>query len=113
MADEKRKSKRVRDNFSILCRIFRKTELEGNVSRIIDISKHGVAFYTNNAIKRDDILQMTFRTPPDFKEKIEIFGRVLESKQETETNFKARVAFINMDSTAESILGNIINRVSK
>ena len=112
MAQEKRKSQRVKEDFSILCKIFRKTELEGTVSKIIDISKSGVAFFTNNPLSKNDLLQMTFRTPPDFKEKIELFGRVIDSQKVTETNFKTRVTFIDIGANAKTILNSFIEQAA-
>lgn len=113
MAQEKRKDQRVKEDFSILCKIFRKTELDGNVSRLIDISKSGASFSTDTQLTKSDILHLIFRIPPDFKEKVELFGRVIDSQEENEGSFKTRIAFIDIDANAKAILSRIIEQTNK
>ena len=113
MAQEKRKDKRVKEDFSILFKIFRKTELDGNVSRLIDISKSGASFVTDTQLTKNDILHLIFRIPPDFKNKAELFGRVIDSQAENSGSFKTRVAFIDIDSNARTILSRIIEQTNK
>jgi len=112
MVEEKRKDKRVKENFSILCKVFRKIELEGNVSKIIDISKHGVAFQTDAPFLKDDVVQMIFRIPPDFQEKIEIHGRVVDVVPTISSGLKIRVAFIDIGEPTQQILTRIIEQAN-
>jgi len=111
--EERRKNKRVREDFSILCKIYRKLGLEVEMSKIIDVSKSGVSFLTNIPMSERDILQMVFRIPPSFKERIELFGRVIESKQETPSEFKTRVAFIYISPEADTLLNCLIEGARK
>ena len=112
MAEEKRKDKRVKEDFSILCKIFRKIELEGNVSKIIDISRHGVAFQTDTPFLKDDIAQIIFRIPPDFQKKVELYGRIVDSVQTADSGFKIRVAFIDIGEPTQQILVRIIEQAN-
>ncbi len=112
VVQEKRKDKRVKEDFSILCRIFRKIQTDVSVSRIMDISKSGISFLTDNQMTKNDILQMIFRIPPDFKEKVELFGRVIESEPEQESVFKTRVAFIDINPQAKNTLNRIIEQAT-
>ena len=110
MPQEKRKDKRVKEDFSILCKIFRKTTISGNVSRIIDISLSGMAFVTDNPLTQDDILEIIFRIPPSFKEKVELFGRVIDCRPGKESNFKTRVIFIDISERAKTLLAHLIEQ---
>jgi hypothetical protein len=112
MTEERRKDKRVKEDFSILCKIFRKIELEGSVSKIIDISKTGIAFQTNTPVAKNDIVQMILRIPPDFQEKIEIFGRIVDSEPITDSEFKIRVSFINIAQPTQENLTRIIEQAN-
>ena len=85
---------------------------QGDVSKIIDISKSGLSFLTPQEFLRNDILQMIFRLPPDFKEKIEILGRVVESVPTVQRGFKTRVSFINVDPGAKTMLSQMIEKSS-
>ena len=104
---EKRKYKRIKANFGILCKEFRRIDLDTEISRILDISKGGVSFLANHQLLEGDILQMILRIPPHFKEKVELFGRVVASEQDQEALFKTRVAFIEMDPLAKTILSRM------
>ena len=110
MSQEKRKDKRIKEDFSILCKTFRKTTLDGHVSRIIDISKSGMAFFTDNQLLKDDVLQIIFRLPPDFKEKVDIFGRVLECLRDIDGSFRTRIVFIDINLQAKDLLGRLIEQ---
>lgn len=112
MVQEKRKSKRVKEDFSILCKTYRKIELEGTVSKILDISLSGLAFLTNTRFLKGDLLQIIFRIPPDFQEKIELFGRIVDAEPTIETGLKIRVAFLGIDSNTISILNRIIDQAN-
>ena len=112
MAQEKRRDKRVREDFSILCRMYTRNEMEGDVSRILDISKSGLCFLGETQFRKNDIMQIMLRVPPDFREKIEIFGRIIESQKMTETDFKTRVAFIDILPETKTALDNIIAQAS-
>ena len=112
MALERRQDRRVKEDFSILCRIYEKKPIDPNVSRIIDISRRGVCFLLDNRLAKNNILQMIFRLPPDFKEKIEIFGRVVDSQPQADKFHITRVAFIDIDEKAKAILNRIIERAS-
>ena len=108
MAQEKRKDMRVKEDFSVLCKIFRKTELDISLSRIIDISKSGISFFTDNPLAPGDILQLILRIPPDYKEKVELFGRVIESLSAQPAGFKTRVMFLTIDAHAEATLKRLV-----
>ncbi len=108
MAQEKRKDTRVKEDFSILFRIFRQITLDGQISRIVDISKSGMAFIIDTRLTKDDILQIMLRIPPDFKEKIELCGRVVDISQGTDPHFKVRVNFIDIDASKKVLLANLI-----
>ena len=107
MTDEKRKEKRVKQDFSILCRIYERTELESDVSKIFDISKSGVCFFTDTPCEKNNIVQLIFRIPPDFREKVEVFGRIVEA-QHTFVGYKTRVSFIGIPPDVEAGLEKII-----
>ena len=109
MTQEKRKDKRIKENFSVLCRIFRKITLDGQVSRIVDISKSGMAFIVDTRLTKDDILQIALRIPPQFKEKVELFGRVVDATVQTDSNFKVRVNFIDIDPAKKMLLAHLID----
>jgi hypothetical protein len=113
MLQERRKNRRVKEDFSILCKIYRKVELEVDMSKIIDVSLSGVSFLSNIPMTSNDILQMVFRIPPAFKERIELFGRVIESKQKTPLEFKTRVAFINISPAVDITLNRLIEGACK
>ena len=109
-SQEKRKDKRVRKEFGLLYKAYREIKVEQNLSHIIDISKSGLSFLTPQEFLRNDILQMIFRLPPDFKEKIEILGRVVESVPTVQRGFKTRVSFINVDPGAKTMLSQMIEK---
>jgi len=108
--EERRRDKRVKEDFSVLCKVFRTVELVANISRIIDISRRGVCFLTDHPLAKDDIVQMIFRIPPDFKERVELYGRIVESTRETEKTFRTRVAFIEIEPDVHIILNRIIEQ---
>lgn len=108
MAQEKRKDKRIKGNFGILSKIYREIELEGHLSKISDISKSGLSFLTDTPLMNNDILQITFRIPPDFKQRIELFGRVVDTQAADPSadirEYKVRVAFIQIQPRAQDLL---------
>lgn len=110
MVQEKRKEKRIKEDFSILCRVFRKIALDGQISRIINLSKSGMAFLTDYKLTKNDILQIALRLPPHFQEKAELFGRVVDSSSETQADFKVRVTFIDIDPSQKLLLNNLIEQ---
>ena len=112
MSEEKRKAKRVKEDFSILCRVFRKIELEGSVLKIIDISQGGIAFWTDTPFAQNDVLQIMFRIPPDFQEKLELYGRVIDAVPTVSSGFKIRAAFINMDEPTRTTLARMIEQAN-
>lgn len=108
MPDEKRKSQRIKENFSILCsKIYREIELEGNLSKVIDISTHGLSFTTAFQLLKGDILQIIIRIPPAFQEKVEVYGKVIECQKANETEFKVRTSFLDVTGEAENILNRL------
>lgn len=109
MVEEKRRDKRVKEDFGILCKIYERTELEGNLSKIVDIGRYGLCFIADSELGPQYILGINFRVPPDFKEKIEIFGRVIQSERISEQEFKTRVAFIDISEQTKDILDKIID----
>lgn len=111
MFQEKRQSKRVKEDFNILCRIFRRMELDASVSRIVDISKGGICFLFDSPITPGDLLQITFRIPPTFKEKAELFGRAVACNDD-KGHFKVRVAFIDIPAETKSNLERLIQQAS-
>ena len=82
---EKRKDQRVKKDFIILCRIYERTDLEVDLSKIVDISKSGLCFLTGAPITPQHLLELTFRFPPDFKEKIQLYARAIDSQAQVET----------------------------
>lgn len=112
MAEEKRKDKRIQEDFGVLFKAFQQIELEGIVSHITDISKSGLSFLIDNKLVKNDILQLTFRVPPDFKEKVEIYARTVDCQPEIQGGFKIRAAFIDIDPKARAILSRLIEQAS-
>lgn len=110
MAQEKRKEKRIEENFGVLFKAYQPIELEGNVSRIMDISKSGLAFLTDTKLDKNDILQLIFRIPPNFKEKVEIYARVVDCLLEGKGHFRIRAAFIDIDPQSRSVLTHLIEK---
>lgn len=110
MVEEKRRDKRVKENFGILCKIYERTELEGNLSKIVDVSKYGLCFIADSELDRNHILEIILRVPPTFKEKIELFGRVIKSEQISAAEFKTRVAFIDIPPKARNTLNQLIEQ---
>lgn len=112
MPEEKRKDRRVKEDFGVLFKTFQKAELEGIVSHITDISKSGLSFFSDNELTKNDILQLTFRIPPDFKDKIEIYARIVDCQPDAKNGFKIRAAFIDIDPAARAVLSRLIERAS-
>ncbi len=106
MGKEKRRAKRVKENFSIICKVYSKTELGGELLRLIDMSTTGLSFTAEDELSKNDILQLAFRVPPDLKLKIEIFGRVVGCEKTDEGKFATRVAFIDISQETKDILSN-------
>ena len=107
---EKRKEQRVKKDFGILCRIYERTELDGDMSKIIDISKSGLCFLTSNQLSPYHLLELNFRMPPDFKEKIQLYGRVVDSQKENDNEFRIRVAFIDIPRASRVALEQFIEQ---
>ena len=107
---EKRKDQRIKDNFIILCRIYERTDLEVDLSKIVDISKSGLCFLTSASITSQHLLELTFRFPPDFKEKIQLYGRVIDSQKESDTEYKTRVVFIDTPQASKAALEKFIEQ---
>jgi len=69
MVEEKRRDKRIKEDFGILCKIYERTELEGNLSRIVDIGKYGLCFIADNELGPHYILEINFRVPRILKKR--------------------------------------------
>ncbi len=111
MGQEKRQSARIKGDFGILCKIYKKIDLESTLSHIYDISGRGVSFMLDSPLEKDNLLQMTFRIPPDFKERIDIFGQIIQSEKQGK-GFRIRVAFIDMDERTKTILSRIAQQTT-
>ena len=111
MFEEKRRSKRVKENFSILCRVFQRIELDVSVSRLVDISQGGMCFLFDNPVSPGDLLQISFRIPPTSKEKAELFGRVVACNDD-KGRFKIRIAFIDIPAATKANLDRLIDQTS-
>ena len=109
---ERRKYRRADEDFYILCKTFRKVELDAQVFKILDISQGGLSFLGRDLHTKDDLLQIVLRIPPDFKEKIELFGRVINSQEDKGQYFKTHVAFIDIPFSTKTILTRIIEETS-
>ncbi|MFH1360515.1 MAG: PilZ domain-containing protein [Candidatus Omnitrophota bacterium] len=110
MGEERRQEKRIRENFGLICKVFSKTELEADLSKIVDFSQKGLCFIGDDQIGQEDILQLMFRVPPDFKKKVEIFGRVVRTQDIGDRKFKISVAFIDFPEETKTILKNSIQQ---
>ena len=112
MSHEKRKEQRVKEDFSMLCKLYRKTPIQGSVPRILDISKSGLCMMSDSRFETGDIMQLIMRIPPDFKEKIEIFSRIIESFQTKNGRFKTRAVFIEVSPAAKASIEKIIQQAN-
>ncbi|MFA5059472.1 MAG: PilZ domain-containing protein [Candidatus Omnitrophota bacterium] len=112
MSEERRKDPRIKEDFSILCQVYRKVSAEGNPSKVLDISHVGICFLADREIAKDDVIRITLRVPPDFKEKAELFGRVIESIRAEDGNFKTRAAFFDLSAGAKNSIDHL-SRQSK
>ena len=107
---EKRKDQRVKKDFIVLCRIYKRIDLDVDLAKIVDISKSGLCFLTSTPITSQHLLELIFRIPPDFKEKIQLYGRVIDFQKESDTEYKTRVIFIETPQASKTALEKFIEQ---
>jgi len=107
MFKEKRQTKRIKEDFNIFCRVFRRVEFDASVSQIVDIGKGGICFQADNPITPGDLILMILRMPPTCKEKVELYGRVVACEPK-DRQFKIHVAFIDIAPATKATLERII-----
>ncbi len=107
---EKRKYQRIHQDFSIVCKVFKRVETDSYAFRIIDISIGGLSFLGSDLFTKDDLLQIILRIPPTFKDKIEVFGRIVDSQKTEDNLFKTHVALIDISPLTRAALSGMIEQ---
>ena len=107
--ENRRKFKRIEKNFSVFYRIYKKTEIIGDISQIKNISEAGLCIKTDEKLTEGDILELIFRIPPDFNKKIKLFGRVVGLRQGRDSlEYEASISFIDVDNQTKEFIRSII-----
>ncbi len=108
--EERRKEQRVKKDFSMICKAYRKTDIESDLSRITDLSLKGLSFISDGKLDDNVILQIIFRVPPDFKEKIELFAKIVNCSETDSNKFRISVTFIDMNPNIQNLLNRVIEQ---
>lgn len=103
--EEKRQSKRAYGHFNVCYRLFRKTEIVTDITRIKNISLGGTCIITTHQLGTGDILEISARMPPEFQKRIEVYARVLESKPSQKgTAFENRAQFLKIGAETRKLI---------
>ncbi len=105
--EDKRKHSRI-DSLNLLNYIYTETREEGStqgMGRTLNISESGVLLETHTAIKVGVNIYLTIGFE---EEMVDIKGRVVYTKENTEDMFESGIEFYSMDDDSRSILHRYI-----
>ncbi len=100
---ERRKSKRIKVSFVVSYRPLEKEEYS-DLSQTRNFSEGGILLTTNTPFKEGTLLKMFIRVPM-VREKINVIGRVIESKEVVKNLiYETRIGFQDVDEKTSRIL---------
>jgi len=111
MEDDRREGLRIDASLGFGYRIYKRTEIAGDISQIKNISIGGAQIITKHELNTDNILELTFRTPQS-KKKIILLAKVLESWEIVEKSiYLSRISFAYPDEDSIKIMSELIKEL--
>jgi len=106
---ERRRYKRIKANFVVSYRPVKLSE-SANISQTKNISQGGMLLTTNKAFAKDTLLKMSIQIPI-INYKVELVGRVMESREVTKSLiYETRIVFQDLSLSVAQALGSTVKK---
>lgn len=106
---DRRRYKRIKANFVVSYRPVTLSE-SANISQTKNLSQGGMLLTTNKAFAKGTLLKMSIQIPI-ISYKVELVGRVMESREVTKSLiYETRIVFQDLSLTVAQALGNTVKK---